>query len=431
LTLIAAEFYHNAERQIGAKQMVSNRENASNLGARFDPTRHAYTSILTNLDVESRPPNYDIALEWMQNTSAPHVSYDIWARGNYTSRLIDLRKRDVRPLLIAVKTVAEMQWAYRRTALLGIPVEFIYTGGVSATQKILHIYPEQEYWDGACGYIVAAGSKARMKGRDWYPIFGYSQLMPRQFAHWLATEVADEFRNGEIFVSPAEHVGIDPHNQTPGTDAIAGLNNGVPFGPIERQAELLASIELPVLDKMRPRDFSKFLKTHENELARFRHAFSKLGNLEPGNKFDDALAEIRYEVSELCLSDSCASLRNTALKMGGTIALSAAVVGSVLSSSNLSLATAAVVGVGTAASILEKLYDHHASSGLEKRKNPYYVGFKLGMDKINAIPQKFSARRFGNLIQQTPVQTAGLSDLHWLTSREEGIKLLAVRRIEK
>jgi hypothetical protein len=394
-----------------------------------DLTRHSYSSVLTDLDVDVPPPDYGLALEWMKAFSNPQISYDIWARGNYARRIIDLRKRNAKPLLIPVKTVAEMQWAYRRTALLGLPVEFVYVGGLQPTAKILHLFPDNgDLLIGGCGYVASLGSMSTIKGRKWFPVLGYSQLMPAPFMHWLANEAATEFRQGDVFVSAAEHVGIDPANRDHGTEAVAGLNGGMSFGPVERQAELLSAIELPSLDKMRPKDFSKFLKNHENELVRFRHAFAKLGSMEPGDDFEDVLAEIRYEVAELCMSDSCSSVRDTALKLGGSIGLSAAVVGSVLASPSISVATAAVVGVGTAASILEKLYEHHVSSGLDRRRNPYYVGFKLGMDKVAAIPKRLTTRKFANLLRQERGRDAtGLSDLHWLTGVDDGMKFLAVR----
>jgi hypothetical protein len=210
--------------------MASNKQASPFSSSNFDPTRHAYSSILTDLDVDVPAPDYALALEWMQAFSNPQISYDIWARGNYARRIIDLRKRNAKPLLIPVKTVAEMQWAYRRTALLGLPVEFVYIGGVQPVSKILHLFPELDSYVGGCGYIAAMGSKSMIKGRNYFPVIGYSQLMPPQFVNWLSHEVAEEFRAGNVFISPAEHVGIDPNDQSRGTEAIAGLNSGMAFG---------------------------------------------------------------------------------------------------------------------------------------------------------------------------------------------------------
>ena len=63
-------------------------------------------------------------IDWMKELkSGRAVSFDIWARGNYMKRIIDHSRRGIPPLIVPFRKVSEMRWAYRRLALIGLPVE--------------------------------------------------------------------------------------------------------------------------------------------------------------------------------------------------------------------------------------------------------------------------------------------------------------------
>lgn len=118
-----------------------------------------------------RKPSYEFCLDWMQGTSGPHASYDMWARGNFTRRLLHHRTARVHPLVVQVANVAEMRWAYRRLALLRCPIDFIYTGPLQPVGRILHLFPWDSTHDCGWGY-VAALDPVVVKGRKWFTVLG-------------------------------------------------------------------------------------------------------------------------------------------------------------------------------------------------------------------------------------------------------------------
>lgn len=65
------------------------------------------------------PPRYDFALDWMTATEGRAVSLDIWARGNYTRRLIHHHQTGTVPLVVPIRSVEQMRWAYRRLGETG------------------------------------------------------------------------------------------------------------------------------------------------------------------------------------------------------------------------------------------------------------------------------------------------------------------------
>src|SRR6185295_4345535 len=80
---------------------------------------------------------------------------DLWARGNYVRRLLFNRSDGIRPLLVQVSTIEEVRWSHRRLALLGLPVEFLWSGGLTPLGKVIHVGRRKgdDAWDAGWGYV--------------------------------------------------------------------------------------------------------------------------------------------------------------------------------------------------------------------------------------------------------------------------------------
>jgi hypothetical protein len=104
-------------------------------------------SELPKLTVEVTEPSYQAVLKWMQTGNLPNISYDCWSRGNYTRRLLWQRLNGIAQLNVAMRSVEEIRWAYPRLALLGMPIEFVYTGPLHASGRVLHLYPWNMTYD--------------------------------------------------------------------------------------------------------------------------------------------------------------------------------------------------------------------------------------------------------------------------------------------
>ncbi|MCX7009098.1 MAG: hypothetical protein NTY53_17930, partial [Kiritimatiellaeota bacterium] len=124
---------------------------------------------MPDLNTPVEEPSYSVVLEWMKGTKGRRVSFDFWARGNYMRRLLRNRAKNVVPVLVRIEDPREMTWAYKRLALLDIPVEFVYAGKCTKA-KVLHLCPSDITFDSGWGYISALGSQTRINGRSFFPI---------------------------------------------------------------------------------------------------------------------------------------------------------------------------------------------------------------------------------------------------------------------
>lgn len=377
--------------------------------------------ILKSINECDEAPDYQKVFDWMRDIPNPSVSYDIWARGQYTRRIAELRRSNQNPMYVPVRNLAEMQWAYRRLALLGVPVEFVFQSSVSRPSRALHLYPGEPdvLIDSGWGYVATPGAKFR--GRDWLVVTGRGNYLDDRILRWLYTEAADAFLQGNLFISPSCNVGLEAFVND-SSHPLAQLTNGTTAGDVQSQAEFLFELDLPLLDKMKPRHFTKFLAEHSSELAIFRRAYAGLKLSEGENQFEEACREIRAEVAEICLSGKYASLRSTALKLGGVVATTAAVVGTTITTAPSALIpVAGAAGVGAAAQMLCSLRDHFVSSSLEKRKNPHFVTFELGLDSPERVPSKIVPARLKKMLSRQPLEVPSLSDYHWLTPTGNGM----------
>lgn len=394
--------------------------------------RNPYPSEPPRLDMENvPPPNYAAALDWMQVLEGRAVSFDIWARGNYMRRLITHERTKSSPLVVPFRRVEQMRWAYRRLALLGLAVDFIYTGGVSKPKRCLTLRPNDgpcARLDGGWGYIAELGSFATVRGRECFALSGWSQLMPEPILDWVVDEASEAFARGDVFVAPAEHVGIDLSRWQPGAAALADVAGGklVRHG---RAATALMQLELPILEAMPSNAFQRFLTESADELARFRVCFRRLVDETEPDDLEDVVEEIRAEVAAMSQSRRYASMRRSIQLLGGTLAVgTSAAVAVVAKAPELALPVAASAGAAAATNALVDLWKQKAEGQAKLRDNSFSLLWQLGIDAVGKVRTSSQPARLGTLQRIEPDAGGALPECHWLCPPTCGLAILAIRK---
>lgn len=371
----------------------------------------------TRLEViEVKEPSYRGALDWMRVASGPHVSYDFWQRGNYTRRLIHQRYQGITPIHVEVSYVDQMRWAYRRLALLGLPIDFVYCGSDCATGSVLHRVPWDYQIDAGWGYALFA-----VKGPGGEPIgcsTGDAHLLPQAAVDWLVEEASEAFLQGNLSIAPAELVGLDPNDSRTTLSPLASLAGGMPLVPEEQTAEALMDLELPYLDQMSPGDFSTFLEDHADDLERFRKAFRQLVTTSSDSEAEarDFVEEIRHEVAELMESERSKRLERTATVLKGamrTVRASLVVARDPLDPIGWSVAA------GAAGETLVDLWKQARSP----KPKPFSLLWKLGITS----PDKVKTKRTHDYAELPPLPKDRLepqSAHHWLCPPRAGARLI-------
>jgi hypothetical protein len=361
----------------------------------------------------------------MQRLDGRAVSLDIWARGNYVQRLVYDKATDKLPVIVPFRRVEEMRWAYRRLALLGIPVDFIYTGPVSRPKKVLHLYPggPKKLIEGGWGYVAALGSTFKKEPHEYFPLIGYSQLMPDEIADWLVEEVPEAFLRGEVFVAPAQLVGISRSQPKAGADALATVAQGM----VMRHGTLaqgFMEIELPHLDAMTPEAFRRFLDESPEDLARFRVACRQLVRGVEHDQIDDLLDEIRAEVAAMKQSTRYSTMRRNIGLLGGSLATFAAgLAAGVAASPDLVLPVAASTGAATATGCLTDMLRQRIDSQEKVGANSFSLLWQLGLDDVRRVPVGSRQRAHSAVrLENAPKSLDG--QFHWLCPPSTGMKFL-------
>src|SRR6266849_1093649 len=249
-------------------------------------------------------PTYAMVLDWMRSSPGRAVSFDIWARGNYTRHVIHSMHRNSAPLIVPFRWVDEMRWAYRRLALLGVPIEFVYMGGVSPPQRILHLYPADGVVnEGGWGYGAALGDVVQIRGKRW------------------------------------------------------------------------------------------------------------------------------FEVAAVCQSERFASLRKSAVKLGGALAtVSAGIAAATAMDQRLAIPVAATAGAAAAASVLTDLWKERIKAGAKLRESAYFLALKLGLDKPTKVRRGKVAVGLRKMQRIESTDPGKLSDFHWLCPPTPGLQFLAFKK---
>jgi len=257
-----------------------------------------------SLAVDVDKPSYEACLGWMKELPDERaITLDFWSRGNFVRRMLYQRKHGHSPLLIPASNANQMRWAFRRLALAGTPVDFLYTGSLTRPRFIKHWHPLDIPIDSGWGYIVFAGTIVKSKSdREWWPVGGYASLMPADVPAWLSEEVPSSFLSGMVGVAPAKLVGIDLKSWSPAAGAFSEIVGGVPGAASVEPAMAVLEMDLPFIDGMAAKDFESLIMDHSDELEEFQQAFRGLargysGSLEESEaaaeRFRDAATELR------------------------------------------------------------------------------------------------------------------------------------------
>ena len=387
-----------------------------------------------NLFTKVTKPSYDVALDLMRTIENPQVSLDFWARGNYTRRLIYNLNNEVQPLVIPVRNIGEMSWAYKRLALIDIPVEFIVIENLSKPSKVLHLCPTDINFDSGWGYIGALGSVKKIKDREVFPIIGNARLLPEYFARWIIDEVPQEFVDGKVFISPANLVGIDNKQYHNGIRILSNIYNGGTVEENELTAENILKLDIPFLDNISIAKQRKLLKNYEPELKQFRMAFRELisSNFDSQKDTNYYIEKLNYEVSEIRHAKKNQGFRMAIKKNNGiltiltaTLPLADVVTQGVNSMSSL-LNFTSVGALCGAASIFSQIWKQYKDSKTIVKKNPFSMFWHLGISKPNI--------RNKHLVSRIKVPKDRIIDLnvdgsfHWLTPPQNGLGFLGVKK---
>src|SRR5271167_841237 len=189
---------------------------------KYDQTRFS-------VDEDFGEPSYSQFLDWSKDTESRSLALDIWARGNYIEYMMSKRKRDNPTIIVPFQFLDELRCYYRRMAIMGLSAHFVYTGDLGSPLKCLCLHPADDYMiDAGGGWIAAAGSRFRTRGRNWFSVLGCARPMPDVFAEWLTTEAATAFARGDAFISPAELIGIPNSHLNDGIEMAADINESPP-----------------------------------------------------------------------------------------------------------------------------------------------------------------------------------------------------------
>lgn len=388
-----------------------------------------------NLFENVHQPSYKVALDWMKVIEHPQVTYDFWARGNYTKRMIYNRNNGINPLIVPVKSVGEIRWAYKRLSLIGIPVEFSVLGSLSKPSKVLHLCPSDIIFDSGWGYIGALGTMSKIKGREWFPVIGQARLLPEYFVRWLIEEVPDDFMDGNVFISPAELVGIDSKQPDNGLNVLSHISNGTLVNNEPEIAKAILQLDIPYVDNISQHKLRKILNDYEPELYCFRKAFKELivSNHNSIDQVNFYLEQLRYEVAELCKSKKHQPFRLTLSKSAGVLAILstsfpvAEIISQGLTTSSSLLSFVAGSAISGAALTLTQLLEQHKQKEKSISDNPFYLLWKLGITK----PSEIQNRNLINLVKipkGNPVNIDNNNGFHWLCPPTNGLAFLGIKK---
>lgn len=376
------------------------------------------------LDTEVERPRYDNAMHLLtENGGGKAALLDYWARGNYTRRVLYLRQLGIRPLLVRVSSVDQMRWAHRRLSLIGLPVDFIYSGPLAAAVKGVMVVrlPKDHVWDAGWGYIATQWSH---RGRFAAALFGTARLMPESVVEWLVEEAADDFRDGNVFVAPAPLIGLGSADGS--LAPLATIVDGSTIDAGTAAATGVMELDIPFLDQMTPRAFNKFVRNHAEDLSRFRLAFGRLVSTSPENaeQFRDWISELKAEVADIQLSDRFSRLRRNLSAAGGALGAFTACAGAV-GATPVSLS---MVGAGAAGAALIDLWKQAVDRRQARAESRLSLLWSLGLQRPSHVRR---ARRVPRVPANSSVSRAEIQpplSHHWLCPPRHGIRFARVRK---
>ena len=392
----------------------------------MDDWKKAYTDAHVSLEAQVDAPSYEACLSWMNEIpEARAVTFDFWSRGNYTRRLIHNRNCRVQPIYVSVSKVDEMRWAYRRLALAGLTIDFIYSGTLSAPKWVRHYQPLDMLQDCGWGYIAFAGTILRSPSeRRWWPVLGYARLMPERIASWVAEEASQAFLQGRINVAPSELVGIGRAVPSQHLNALAQISNGATAMETIDPAMAILDLDLPWIDGMTPADFDKLVVEHQDELCEFQSSFRELvhGYHLSLNDAELARNRVKSAVNDLMHSSRHEHLRLFVKKCKGQISTfqtaMAVIAAAGAAYSADPFAGAAVIGA--AGKELRDLWKQTKEDARTESINPNRLLWRLGIEKGAVFKQKINNPGFPS--PKVHKNKLGKPEAcHWLCPPSDGL----------
>lgn len=384
----------------------------------------SYDDGQVDLHTVVEPPSYQACLDWMAELpDSRSAAFDCWARGNFVRRLLFNRNRGTQSLFVQAATPDEMKWIYRRLALVGVPLDIVYTGALSKPQWTKVYQPLDIMIDHGWGYICFAGTILRSpSGRRWWPLLGYASLMPEEIVDWLRYEAERPFSSGRLFISPAELIGL---NRTPRVQHMKGLADLTDGGAVVESVDTaIASLELeiPSIDGMPGTDFENLLSDHRDELEEFQTAFRHLvsGYHRSEEDTKNARNRVASAVDEMMRSGRYAAFRATISKSKGSLSTFPGVMG-ILAAVGAAYSADPFAGAAVLAGAGKVLRDLWAQSRAEERassQNPYRVLLRLGVEKARF--KRVAPTSYGNQSQRK--KSSKLGPYHWLCPPSCGIR---------
>ncbi len=397
------------------KQQARAAKAASQLG---------YTSPSFRMEDAVKEPHYASLIDWLEAAEYPALAFDIWARGNFTRRLLYQRQHDVTPAVVAVESVAQMRWAYRRLALLGCPVDYIYNGHLSAPKRVLTLYPYDRVHDCGWGYIAALGSTCDISGNKWFPIMGTSRLIANEVVLWLLDEARHHLQRGTVFVAPRELIGVGQAEE--GSRVMADVTGGIPVQHLDTlgRVEPMLNIELPYLDGLTAADFTKFLGDYDGEIADFQRAFNRLMRSELDTPNIDALKTLQDEVSALASSARYQRMRSVLQKCKGVWKTWSFAIGAAGLADAIQFGSpiGGPLAAGAAGLVLRDLWRSTRENVLNRPRNLFFLLWRLGATKNMGSGH----RRWQ--IAETKQLDGDLGPCHWLCPPTNGLQYLLVQK---
>lgn len=400
----------------------------------LEADRFKYERSPLSIDESPLEPSYQQFLAWAADAESKALALDIWSRGNYVSYLTSRRKRAEPTVVVPFEYVDELRCYYRRLAFMGVAAHFVYVGSLPIANRYLTLHPADDYLiDAGAGWIAAAGTTVRTRGRNWFPIIGCARLMPEVFAEWLTSEAATSFAQGDTFLSPAELIGIPKAFEEDAISMVADINDATPIFPQKAATELLFNLELPYVDEMDHQTFQKILEDNDHRLQRFRYSIQRLVKGVDAPAVNEAVEELKDEVAQMCSSDRTLRLRQTIAKFGGvftTFGAGLSAFGSALGRGLVSpdAVGATVTGAATAGAVaaLVDIWKQSMERTAKRRENRYSILWDLGVKKPSDLKRKRSLTRIKRFNRVEPVLLSESFDCHWLC-KSGGMQFLAVR----
>lgn len=370
-----------------------------------------------------------MVLDWMKAISGKPISFDYWARGNYIKHVLYQRQSNQTPIHISVHNAEQLRWAYRRLALLGMPVNFVYCGPLSMPQKVLHLHPWDALLDAGWGFMGALGSKTEINNREYFPIIGTSRLMPESILDCLIDEASSDFVRGRVFVAPADLIGLRKIPDDQKLLPVSDITDGVQIASNIKSSSALMDLELPYVDGMNPIEFQKFLKDHEGELARFQACFRKLftSSSSSENYLNEIISELRQEVADICHSQKYHKMRQLVSVLEGTFATIVVTLGAVSKAVPSTIASlAGIAAAGVAGKTLFDLWKQIIENKAIIEKQSYAILWRLGVtkpSKVKCLPRT----KVGNIFKKLPKEDFKSMSFHWLCPPKPGILIPSVK----